>query len=74
MRFKDLLEFKKDLYFEGAVQIDWFYDKVRSAKVAENFVFHGSEYYGIDNGGLGAKARIDTSKEEKVELIEQCVK
>ena len=41
MKFGELLEFRKDLYFEGAVQIDWFYDPARAAKVAENFVFHG---------------------------------
>ena len=60
MYLGDIIEFRKDLYFEGAVQADWFYLPEKSAKVAENFVFHGSEYYGIDNGGLGAKARIDT--------------
>ena len=60
MRFKDLLEFKKDLYFEGAVQIDWFYDKVRSAKVAENFVFHGKDYFGTEETISLGKKRIDT--------------
>ena len=43
MKFGELLEFRKDLYFEGAVQIDWFYDQSRAAKVAENFVFHGKK-------------------------------
>ena len=46
MKLGELLEFRKDLYFEGAVQIDWFYEQKRAAMVAENFVFHGKDYYG----------------------------
>lgn len=58
MQLKELLEFRKDLYFEGAVQIDWFYSPERSKKVAENFVFHGSEYFGVEN--VNSNKRIDT--------------
>ena len=58
MILQELLEFRKDLYFEGAVQIDWFYSKEKSQKVAENFVFHGSEYFGV--GNIGTNKRIDT--------------
>ena len=60
MKFGELLEFRKDLYFEGAVQIDWFYDQKRAAKVAENFVFHGKDYFGVDETTSGGKKRIDT--------------
>lgn len=60
MKFGELLEFRKDLYFEGAVQIDWFYDPSRAAKVAENFVFHGKDYFGVEETTLGGKKRIDT--------------
>lgn len=60
MKFGELLEFRKDLYFEGAVQIDWFYDPLRAAKVAENFVFHGKDYFGVEETSLGGKKRIDT--------------
>ena len=49
MKLKDVLEFRKDLFFEGAVQADWFYNRERAAKVAESFVFHGSHYYGIED-------------------------
>lgn len=48
MKIGDIIAFKKDLYFEGAVQADWFYSPAKSAKVAENFVFHGKDYFGID--------------------------
>ena len=46
MRFGDLLSFKKDIFFDGAVQIDWFYEKNKAQLVSENFVFHGKEYHG----------------------------
>ena len=42
MELGKILEFRRDLYFEGAVQADWFYSQEKAAKVAENFVFHGS--------------------------------
>lgn len=58
MRLGDILEFRKDLYFEGAVQIDWFYTQERAAKVAENFVFHGKQYFGLNNSENNK--RIDT--------------
>lgn len=48
MRLGNIIEFRKDLYFEGAVQVDWFYDPEKAAKVAENFVFHGKDYFGVD--------------------------
>ena len=41
MELGKILEFRKDLYFEGAVQADWFYSPDRATKVAANFVFHG---------------------------------
>lgn len=59
MKLGNIIEFRKDIYFEGAVQIDWFYNKTRAAKVAENFVFHGKKYFGIENAE-GNQKRIDT--------------
>lgn len=56
MRLGNVIEFRKDLYFEGAVQADWFYDSQKSAKVAENFVFHGKDYHGVE----AKKNSIDT--------------
>lgn len=48
MKIGDIISFRKDLYFEGAVQADWFYSPAKSTKVAENFVFHGKDYFGVD--------------------------
>lgn len=45
MKFSDVIEFRKDVYFEGAVQADWFYNSELSAKVAMNYVFHGNLYF-----------------------------
>jgi len=59
MRFGDMLTFRKDLFFEGAVQADWFYQPEKAALVAENFVFHGSEYYGVGEGA-GSQKYTDT--------------
>lgn len=60
MELGNILEFRKDLYFEGAVQADWFYTPGRASKVAESFVFHGKQYFGIEDQGSGNKKRIDT--------------
>lgn len=60
MKLGDIIKFRKDLYFDGAVQADWFYNQEKAKKVAENFVFHGKQYYGIDDSGFGNKKRIDT--------------
>lgn len=66
MELSNMLEFRKDLYFEGAVQADWFYNPEKASKVAENFVFHGSQYFGIEDQGIGSKKRIDT-----ISLVEE---
>lgn len=66
MQLGKILEFRKDLYFEGAVQADWFYNAEKSSKVAENFVFHGKKYFGIDESEVGNKKRIDT-----ISLVEE---
>lgn len=68
MELGKILEFRKDLYFEGAVQADWFYTPERASKVAENFVFHGNKYFGIEDQGVGNKKRIDT-----ISLVEELV-
>jgi len=68
MKLNNLLEFRKDLYFEDAVQADWFYSPERASKVSENFVFHGKQYFGIEDQGVGNKKRIDT-----ISLVEELV-
>ncbi|WP_319587905.1 hypothetical protein [uncultured Desulfobulbus sp.] len=44
----EVVEFRRDLFFDGAVQINWFEsDTARRDKAASNFVFHGPEYHGV---------------------------
>ncbi|MFP4310010.1 MAG: hypothetical protein ACLFQQ_22590, partial [Desulfococcaceae bacterium] len=61
---KDVVGFRRDLYFGGAVQIDWFEtDEQKRDRAASNFVFHGPEYFGVteeDKEGAKAYSLIDT--------------
>lgn len=61
LKIKELLEFKKECYFDGAVQPNWFYDKEKSKKVSEGFVFHGPKYFGVTQNDVGSKKLIDTA-------------
>lgn len=48
MQIGNLVGFKKELFFEGAVQLRWYQDNPGRAKTAaENFVFHGPRYHGV---------------------------
>lgn len=60
MRIKDVLEFNRDAFFDGAVQIDWYYDDSRRNDVAKSYVFHSKEYHGVENKNL-----IDTASYTK---------
>jgi len=47
-RVKDMVGFRGDLFFDGAVQIGWFEkDFELSERAAAGFVFHGPTYHGI---------------------------
>lgn len=59
----ELLNFRRDLFFEGAVQADWYYDSQKRHKPAESFVFHGPEYFGVTKEDIQFKAH---------ELIDTC--
>jgi len=54
-QLKDILRFKKELYFNGAVQVDWFYSKEKQGDIAKSFVFHGPEYFGVSEEDLNIK-------------------
>tara|TARA_R100000306_G_scaffold62480_1_gene70812 strand:+ start:5825 stop:10330 length:4506 start_codon:yes stop_codon:yes gene_type:complete len=45
---KDIVHFRDDLFFEGAVQLRWFKDNPeRAERAATNFVFHGPRYHAV---------------------------
>lgn len=53
MKLADIVSFRKDLLFQGAVQIGWFEtDQAMANKAAENFAFHGPEYHGVRRSDL----------------------
>jgi len=44
----DLVEFREDLFFDGAVKTSWIEnDPVKADFAAEHFVFHGPSYHGV---------------------------
>lgn len=65
MKLPELIKFRRDLLFNGAVQIGWFETDHNQRKVAaEHFVFHGPGYHGVvetDLGDVGAHRLIDTA-------------
>jgi len=54
-RIGEILHFREDLFFEGAVQLDWFYDVEKGPPAANAFVFHGPTYFGVGSEEVGAK-------------------
>lgn len=42
---REVLRFRTERFFEGAVQANWFYDPTKRSEVARAFAFHGPSYY-----------------------------
>ncbi|NVI09248.1 hypothetical protein [Paraburkholderia youngii] len=52
MKVDDLIQFRSDLFFDGAVQLLWADDQVNRANdAARSFVFHGPRYHGVSREG-----------------------
>ncbi|WP_139892370.1 MULTISPECIES: hypothetical protein [unclassified Bacillus (in: firmicutes)] len=62
-KFQDIIRFKKELYFNGAIQVDWFYNEQKQYDVASSFVFHGPEYFGVSSDEIAIKSHrlLDTA-------------
>lgn len=55
MNLADLVAFRREQLFEGAVQISWFYtNQERTTQAAASFVFHGPSYHGVAQQDLSA--------------------
>lgn len=55
-RLKDIISFRADRLFDGAVDVDWFlHDKAKANLVAESFVFHGPAYHGVSQRDVGTE-------------------
>jgi hypothetical protein len=65
---KDILRFKKELYFNGAVQVDWFYQLAKQQEIAKSFVFHGPKYFGVSEDDITFKSHklVDTATFAKI--------
>ncbi len=63
MRVKDFISFNSESFFNGAVQAEWFYDALKAVAVANSYVFHGSNYYGVTSQDVeaGSHKLIDTA-------------
>ncbi len=47
-KLADIVDFRRDLFFDGAVQISWFEtDPEKRDLCASHFVFHGPTYHGV---------------------------
>ncbi|MEN6643973.1 MAG: hypothetical protein ABFE08_16170, partial [Armatimonadia bacterium] len=54
MRLGDVVTFRGDRLFDGAVSLDWFTtDQRLSTAAAEAFIFHGPTYHGVSQGDVG---------------------
>lgn len=63
MKINDIVSFSKESFFNGAVQTEWFYDDTKVATIAESYVFHGPQYYGVSSKDVeaGAHRLLDTA-------------
>lgn len=64
MKVSDIVRFRSDLFFEGAVQLQWADQNVdRANEAAGTFVFHGPRYHGVgrDTGADEAYRLTDTA-------------
>ncbi len=64
MKIKDVVKFRSDLFFEGAVQLLWADQNVkRATEAARTFVFHGPRYHGVgkETGADDAYRLTDTA-------------
>jgi hypothetical protein len=51
---QDVVKFRGDRLFHGAVNIDWFLsDEEKRRKASEAFVFHGPKYHGVSQDDVG---------------------
>jgi len=68
MQVRDLIEFSRERYFNGAVQTEWVYYPDKAPAIAESYVFHGPKYYGVAQADvqLGQHKLIDTASFSKI--------
>ena len=54
MKVSDVVKFRGDRLFNGAVNIDWYLsDPVKAQQAGRAFVFHGPNYHGVSQDEVG---------------------
>lgn len=68
MIVRDIVNFNRDNYYNGAVQMEWFYDEKKVGKIAKSYVFHGPKYYGVSSNDVktGEHKLLDTASFTKI--------
>ncbi len=63
MKVGDVVSFRKDLLFNGAVQIGWFEnDRGRADEASKHYIFHGPDYHGVSQTDYeGSYKLVDTA-------------
>jgi len=51
VKLSEIIKVRDDIVFGGAVQVDWFYQE-KAKLIAENFVFHGPDFFGVTEGDI----------------------
>lgn len=71
MKVMDVVRFRNDLFFEGAVQLRWISDNPdRARRAAENFVFHGPRYHGVQREDAGDGYRLRDTASFVADLVD----
>lgn len=62
LKLTEIISFRKDLLFHGAVQLGWFErNKHLSDKASAHFIFHGPDYHGVYSDGEAGLQLVDTA-------------
>lgn len=77
MLLGDLVTFKSELFFEGAVQLRWVNENLaRAVDAAQNFVFHGPQYHGVrhdESEGISSAYKLKDTATLVLELVQSFV-
>ncbi|AEG14187.1 hypothetical protein Desku_0571 [Desulfofundulus kuznetsovii DSM 6115] len=73
MKLADIVSFRKDLLFNGAVQISWFEnDRLQAEKAAAHYVFHGPDYHGVAEEDLdGSSYKLVDTANFTLDILER---
>lgn len=63
VKINDLIALNEKSMFDGAVQLDWVYDKKMRELVSSSYVFHGPKYHGVtkDDIGISSHKLVDSA-------------